>query len=334
MRFKDPEAAVLYFRNRPGTAAERLAVAEHGFSLRYRDPVAMRAWCDAALVGLSPETDAKTAAILHGYAGNAHRVVGEFESAEALLNRALALDPGEPRLLELKASLLHDLHKLKEATKALSQAAALRDKQEDPLLHAATLLQNAMILDVAETPTEAASVAQKAVGIIADHAASAKGEELLVSGLQNLALYLTNSGRPREALRVLQHSRLFLARGGIRAEVRVEWILARIAGALGEKSARWAFVAVRERCAEERMLQEVALISLDLARHLLTASPLEARAEVALVGPILAEIGIPEDSQEVRLLHRILEATQPDVDLLCELSRLLYRQRKFWASPA
>jgi tetratricopeptide (TPR) repeat protein len=333
MRFKDSEAAALYFRNRPGTAAERLAVAEHGFSLRYRDPVAMRAWCDAALVGLPPEADAKTAAMLHGYAGNAHRVVGEFESAEALLNRGLVLDPGEPRLLEFKASLLHDLHRLKEACAALSQAAALRDKQQDPLLHAATLVQNSMILDRAELWDEAASVVLKAVRIIADHSPSKEGEELLRSGLQNVALYLTNSARPREALQVLQHSRLFLARGGIRAEVRVEWILARIAGALGEESARGAFEAVRERCAGERMLQEVALISLDLARHLLEMSPLEARAEVAVVGPILAEIGIPEDSQEVRLLKKILEATQPDVDLLCELSRLLYRQRKFWASP-
>jgi tetratricopeptide (TPR) repeat protein len=334
LRFKDPEAAALYFRNKPGTAGERLAVAEHGFSLRYRDPAAMRAWCDASLVGLPQETDVKTAAALHGYAGNAHRVVGEFESAEALLNRALTLDPAEPRLLELKASLLHDLHRLKEASDALSQAAALRDKQEDPLLHSAILLKNAMVLDVAETPEDAASVALKAVRTIADHSASEKGEELLRTGVQNLALYLTNSGRPREALQVLRHSRELLIHGGLRFEIRREWLLARIAGALGEDSAHGAFEAVRERCAGERMLQEVALISLDLARHLLTASPLEARAEVAVVGPILAEIGIPEDSQEVRLLNRILEATQPDVDLLCELSRLLYRQRKFWTSPA
>lgn len=333
MRFKDSEAATFYFRNRPGTAAERLAVAEHGFSLRYRDPAAMRAWCNAALVGLPPETDAKTAAALHGYAGNAHRVLGEFESAEALLNRALTLDPGEPRLLELKASLLHDLHRLKEASDTLSQAAALRSKQQDPLLHATILLKNAMVLDLAETPEDAASVVLKAVGIIGDHSASDKGEELLRTGVQNLALYLTNSGRPREALQILRHSQALLTHGGTRFEIRREWILARIAGALGEESARGAFEAVRERCAKERMLQEVALISLDLARHLLEASPLAARAEVAVVGPILAEIGIPEDSQEVRLLNRILEATQPDVDLLCELSRLLYRQRKFWASP-
>ncbi len=111
----------------------------------------------------------------------------------------------------------------------------------------------------------------------------------------------------------------------------MDWLLARIAGALGEESARDAFVEVRQRCAAEKMLQEVALISLDLARHLLTSSPLEARAEVALVGPILAQIGISEDSQEVRLLRRILETAQPDVELLCELSRLLYAQRKFWA---
>jgi hypothetical protein len=112
----------------------------------------------------------------------------------------------------------------------------------------------------------------------------------------------------------------------------MDWLLARISGALGDESARDAFVAVRERCAAEKMLQEGALISLDLARHLLSTSPLEARAEVALVGPILAQIGIPDDSQEVRLLNEILDASQPDLELLCELSRRLYAQRKFWAT--
>jgi tetratricopeptide (TPR) repeat protein len=292
----------------------------------------MRAWCDAALVGLSPETDTHTAARLHGYAGNAHRVMGDFGSAEEHLSKALSLCPGDPRLLELKSSLLHDLHRLQEASEALSQAAALRSEKGDPLGHSALLLQNAMVLDRSERPDDAWRVALGAVATLADHAASARGEELLVSGLQNLALYMANAGRPTEALRVLQHARSFLAHGGIRAEVRAEWILARISGALGEESTRDAFVAVRERCASEKMLQEVALISLDLARHLLTTSPLEARAEVALVGPILTQIGIPEDSQEVRLLHKFLAASPPELELVCELSRLLYAQRKFWAT--
>ena len=112
----------------------------------------------------------------------------------------------------------------------------------------------------------------------------------------------------------------------------VDWLLARIAGALGETSAREAFIAVRERCRGEGMLQEVALISLDLARHLLATNPFEARAEVSSVGPILAQIGIPEDSQEVRLLRKILAAARPKLALICELSRLLYAQRKFWAA--
>ena len=327
MRFRDPEAAALYFRNKPGTARERLSLAEHGFSLRFRDPAAMRAWCDAVLVGLPPETDAHTTARLHGYAGNAHRVVGEFTSAEAHLNKALALYPAEPRLLEFKASLLFDLRRLDSANVALSQAAALRSKQKDPLPHTAILLKTAMVLDQSEKPADAASVALGAVGSIADHPASPQGEELLRNALQNLVLYLTNAGRPSEALRVVRHSRSLLAQGGSRFELRLNWVLARIAGALGEDSARAAFVEVREHFAAEQMLQEYALISLDLARHLLTTSPLEARAEVALVGPILAQIGIPEDSQEVRLLHRVLAAAQPDLELLCELSRMLYAQR-------
>jgi len=290
----------------------------------------MRAWCDAALVGLPPETDAQTAARLYGYSGNAHRVVGEFASAEELLNKALALFPLEPRLLDFKVSLLFDLHRLDEASEALSRAALLRSKKTEPLLQTATLLQTGMVLNLSEEPDQASEAVLSAVRKLAHHSPSDKGVGLLRTALQNLALYLTNSGRPAEAILVLRHSRPFLTDGGARVEIRMDWLLARIASALGEESAREAFVKVRERCASEEMLQEYALVSLDLARHLLKTSPLEARAEVALVGPILKQIGIPEDSQETRLLHKILAASQPDVDLLWELSRLL-AQKKLWA---
>lgn len=330
LRFRDPEAARLYFRNQPGTARERLALAEHGFALRYSDPAAMRGWCDAALVGLPPETDARTSALLHAYAGNAHRVMGGFTTAEQLINESLALCSADPLLLEFKASLLYDLHRLTEASEALSHAAALRRQQNDPLRLASTLLQSAMVLELVEHSDEAASIALSAVRTIASHPPSKQGGDLLRTALQNLSNYLTSSGRPAEALRVLRHSRPLLAHGGYRFELRLDWLLARISSALGDDAgARETYVAVRERFAAEQMLQEVALISLDLARHLLPTSPLEARAEVAYVGPILTQVGIPEDSQEVRLLRSILASTQPDLDLLTELSRILSTRPRF-----
>ena len=325
MRFRDPEAARLYFRNQPGTPGERLAVAEYGYTLRYSDPAAMRAWCDAALVGLPADTDTHTAALLHGYCGNAHRVVGDFGSSELLLNKALALYPVEPHVLEFKASLLYDLRRLTEASQALSEAAALRRQQKDPLRLVSTLLKSAMVLELTGHSEEAASIALSAVRTIANHSSSEKGADLLRTALQNLASYLTNSGRPAEALQVLRHSRPLLARGGYRFELRLDWLLGRICSALGDDAgARETYIVVRERFAAEQMLQEVALISLDLARHLLPISPLEARAEVAYVGPILIQLGIPEDSRESQLLRSILASTQPDLDLLIELSRALY----------
>lgn len=330
LHFREPEAAGLYLRNKPGTASERLALAEHGFSLRYSDPVAMRAWCDAALVNLPPETDWHTAALLHGYAGNAHRVLGEFTSAECLLKAALALcrEPN-PLLLEFWASLLSDLGRLTEASEALAQAAGLRTQKGDPLPLASTLLQSAIVLDLTAHSEEAASVALNAIVAIASEPPSDRGKKLLRTALQNLALYLTDSGRPKDALLVLRTSRDLLIEGGHRFELRVEWLLARIAGALGDASAREAFVAIRKRFSDEDMLQEIALVSLDLARHLLASSPLEARAEVASVGPILSQLGIAEDAEEFRLLRQILASSQPSLDLLTELSRSLYAQPRF-----
>jgi tetratricopeptide (TPR) repeat protein len=324
LRFRDPEAARLYFRNQPGTVRERLAVAEHGFSLRHSDPATMRAWCDAALVGLPPETDAHTAALLHGYAGNAHRVVEDFHSAEHLLNKALALDSANPHLLEFKASLLYDLRRLPEASEVLSQAATLRRQQNDPIRLVSTLLKSAMVLELTGHSEEAASIALSAIRTIASQAPSKTSEELLRTALQNLSIYLTNTGRLVEALQVLRHSRPFLAYGGSTFELKVDWLLARISSALGDDArASETYVTVRERFADAQMLQECALISLDLASHLLPTSPLGARAEVAYVGPILTQLGISEDAQEFKLLRSILASTQPDVDLLNELRRAL-----------
>lgn len=48
VEFTSPTAARLFFANCPSSSRERLAVAQHGFSLRYTDPAAMLAWCEAA----------------------------------------------------------------------------------------------------------------------------------------------------------------------------------------------------------------------------------------------------------------------------------------------
>lgn len=290
----------------------------------------MRGWCDAALIGLPATTNAHTAALLHAYAGNAHRVVGDFSSAERLLKAALTLCSTEPLILEFWASLLHDRRKLKKASTVLSKAAAFRRQKGDPLPLASTLLQSALVLDLTEDSGNAASVAHSAIETLASHPPSEKGEVLLRTALQNIALYLTDAGRPRAALLVLRHARPLLAKGGHRFELRMEWLLARISSALGDDpGARRAFAAVRERFIAEGMLHEIALVSLDLARHLfLIPSPLEARAEVSSVGPILSQLGIAEDSREFRLLRLILASTQPVIDLLSELSRLLYARQR------
>jgi tetratricopeptide (TPR) repeat protein len=331
LHFRNPEAATLYFRNQPGAARDRLALAEHGYSLRYSNPEEMRAWCDAALVGLSPEFDVQTAALLHGYAGNAHRVVGEFASAEQLLKEALTLSSSaEPLLLEFWASLLNDLSRLSEASRSLAQATALRRRQKDPIGLASILLQSALGLDLTGRSGNAASVAHSAIESLADQPPSEKGAELLRTALQNIALYLTDAGRPQAALLVLRHSRRLLATGGFRFQLRVDWLDAHISSALGHDSgARKAYVAIRERFAAEQMLQEVALVSLDLAQHLLPLSPVEARAEVSSVGPILTQIGIADDAEEFRLLRLILESAKPDLELMSELSRLLCARQRF-----
>ena len=192
------------------------------------------------------------------------------------------------------------------------------------------MLQSAVGLDLTGRSGNAASVAHSAIESLADYPSTEKGEELLRTALQNISLYLTDAGRPQAALLVLRHSRRLLATGGFRFQLRVDWLDARISSALGHDSgARKAFVAIRERFRTERMLQEVALISLDLARHLFPLSPVEARAEISSVGPILTQIGIADDAEEFRLLRAILAPARLDLELMSELGRLLFAGQRF-----
>lgn len=316
--FSNPGAARLFLANSVCNGRDRLAVAERGYSLRYTDPAAMLAWCEAAVVNLPEWLPASERGMLLAHLGNSHRVSCNFNEAEIHLRQAIATAPDDPLILEFYASLKKDKRELDTAAEFLSRAATLRRRTSKNPALATTLLQTALVLDEAGFPSRAAESALSALDIIGLLPPTEEREHLARAAFQSLATYLVNAGKAEEALWVVRSCKDRLMLGGEVFRLRVDWLLADISGALGEiDSAVTAYEAVRASFAELGHSQEVAVVSLDLARLLLKIRPLQARQEALSVWPILDSLGIKRDAREAKLLALVVEtgAEAPLVEL-------------------
>jgi tetratricopeptide (TPR) repeat protein len=306
--FSNPGAARLFLANSSCTGLDRLAVAERGYSLRYTDPAAMLAWCEAAVVNLPDSVPASERAMLFAYLGNAHRVACSFSEAEIHLRHAHATAPDDPLILEFYASLKKDKRELDTAAEYLSRAAVLRRRASKSPALATTLLQTALVLDEAGFAIQAVDSVLGALEIIGLLPPSEEREHLARAGFQSLATYLVNAGQAKEALWVVRSCKDRLMLGGEVFRLRVEWLLAEISGALGEvDSAMASYQAVRASFADLGHTQEVAVVTLDLARLLLKSRPLQARQEALSVWPLFDSLGIARDSREAKLLAEVIE---------------------------
>ena len=306
--FSNPGAARLFLANSSHACRIRLAVAERGYSLRYSDPAAMLDWCEAAAVNLPSETPAAEEGMVLAHLGNAHRVSCNFRKAEIFLRKALTLDPANPLILEFYASLKKDKRQLSTAETFLKRAAILRRGAGDHSGLATTLLQSALVLDESGLPhlaVESLLAALESIGSLPD---SKERERLARAGFQNLATYLVNAGKAREALWVVRLCKDRFMMGGEVFRLRVDWLLADIAGSLGEiDNAVAMYEETRRRFVELGHPQEVAVLTLDLARLLLKPRPLQARQEALSIEPILDSLGIPSDARERKLLAEVVE---------------------------
>lgn len=322
VEFPRPGAAKLYFANSSCSVRDRLAVAEHGFSLRYTDPAAMLAWCEAAAVNIPSSLPASESAILLAHLGNAHRVCCNFDEAEDYLQQAHAAAPDNPLILEFYASLKKDRRQLSTAASFLRRAALLRRGSEANPALAATLLESALILDESGLSVQAAESALGALDIIGSLPPSEERERLARAGFQSLATYLVNTGQAQEALWVVRTCKERLLIGGEVFGLRIDWLMADIAGALGEiESAVLTYQEVRQSFIEMGHSQEVAVVTLDLARLLLKSHPQQAKQEALSIWPIFDALGISRSSREAKLLTEVIEtlAEPPLVELSAAL---------------
>jgi len=298
----------LYFANSACSGRDRLAVAEHGFSFRYTDPAAMLAWCEAAAVNLPPALPATEAGMLLAHLGNAQRISCKFREAESYLRQALARLPNDPLVLEFYAALKKDKRQFHKASSYLRRAAARRRSAGDNPGVAKTLINFAIVLGEGGFPRRAAESLLSALEIIPSLPDPEERERLARAGIHNLAKAWADAGKAQEALWLLRLCRERLLLGGEIFSLRIEWLLADIAAALGDvENAVRAFEEVRRRFAELGHSQEVAVATLDIARILLKTRPHQARQEALTVAPILASLGLAADARERKLLAKVTE---------------------------
>lgn len=247
--------------------------------------------------------------MLLAHLGNAHRVSCNFQEAEAYLRQAVATAPSEPLILEFYASLQKDRRQLGKASAFLRRAAKLRRCAGDNPGFITTLLQSALVLDEAGFPDQAADAVLNAIEIVGELPESRERERLARAAFQNLATYLVNAGRAQEALWVFMNCKEGLMLGGEVFRLRVDWLMADIAGALGQVDTAVAlYEQVREHFVELGHSQEVAVVTLDLSRLLQETRPIQAREEALKVEPILDALGIDRDARERKLLAEVVES--------------------------
>ena len=303
--FSSPAAARLSLRNRP-VPSRMLAVAEHGYSLRFSNPSLGVEWCAAAADACTGQLAASLQGQILGYYANSLRVVGRYEESREVVERALGMLPGEPLLLEFKGSLLRDLRQLDEASDCLFSASQMRKAAGDVAGYARTILTTAQVMDIAGQSREAASFCLKALDVL--NAQDDPTRHLARTAVQNYAGFLCNAGKPLDALTVLRTSEPMLEGGGPFFELRVEWLYGKIASALHDKSAECQLISVREKLADGGLFQEAALATLDLARHYGRQKDPRASSVALSVAPLLHSMGIEPDAKEAELLSQIAQA--------------------------
>ena len=314
--FSSPAAARLHLTNRPNPS-RILAVAEYGYSLRFVDPPAGVEWCRVAADVCTDTLDPSIRGRVLGYFGNSLRVVGNYDDAREGLRRALEVLPGDPLLLEFKASLLRDIRRFAEADECLRDAAMIQRACGDVAGYARTLLITAQVMDQAGQSQAAAVLCLEALDFLDSSVDPTRN--LLRTAAQNYAAYICHAGNPLAALRALRTAEPVLGGEEPYFHLRLDWLLGQIAAALCDESAEHRLASVRQEFEKGGLFHEAAHATLDLARYFVRRRDPRAAPTALSVAPLLESLGIDRDAREAKLLGEIAKAGSNLEHLIAEL---------------
>lgn len=302
-----PEQALLRVRNASQVPDDVCrGLADHVFSLRFKNPKEMEKWGQVADAAAEKTVDRIAAGLAHAHFGNALRVCGDYTGAIAALDRAEELLPSaHPLVHEFRASLLTGCRKYKAAFDELSKAEALRNERGDRAELAKVLIQVGMVYDFLKQPGDAARMLEEAIRILLEFGSRQK--ELLLVALLNLADCLITDGQIGRARFVLDEIEQPLAASGRHAELKLTWLRGRLESYSGaDEPARKLYEAARTGYLELGIPREVALITLHIAAlHHQFGRYAACVREALKVKPHLEPLGLDQDAEVTDLLGKI-----------------------------
>jgi tetratricopeptide (TPR) repeat protein len=214
------------------------------------------------------------------------RRAGEaFATAEAFMSQGTEDALEEAGLLELRAALYRDQSRTGEAHLLLDEAIAVYRRYRDSHLMGRAFIQKGRVHGQAGELEAAIEQIRKGLGLIDPE----RDRPFDLAARHCLMLYLTESGRPREARFLLKATRAEVLRHGSPWLLsRLRWLEGKIYDALGfPAEAERALLDARQGFLDLRAELTAAAASLDLAGlYMAQGRAAEARSLVAEVLPI------------------------------------------------
>ena len=213
-----------------------------------------------------PQWVADLQAKAHAYLANAHRILADFAEAERdfgiaeeRLRQGVGSIQAEAEVLSLKASLLIDQHRHREALAVLSHVERLFASVDDYHEIGRVALKRALVFKALGRPKDAAAECARA----ASDVDPSRDPLLVLLARQNSVGFLAAAGHVDEAREVFESLPPVSDRG---LQIRRSWIegnLLRAEERYG--AAREAYERTRTAYAEMDLHYDAALVSLDLA---------------------------------------------------------------------
>lgn len=273
-----------------------------------------------------------------GTLGNAQRIRSDFSEAENSLAKAERMlrkgtsDPLEKaQILLFKSSLLGNQQRFQEAFRLLDRVEAIGRRCDDPHLCGRAQITRGFLLGLGNDPEAAIRHLTEGIRLVDP----ALDPRLLVAAHHNLTLYLTESGRYREALRLLESARpLYHKVGDEMSLLRLRWLEGKIAIALGHfTEAEEMLRSVSRELAERDLGYDVALLALDLAyiyKRQGRSAEMRRLAEEML--PIFQSRHIHREAIAALLVfQKSAEMERVTLGLIREVSGYLKETRATWA---
>jgi len=304
-------------------------IADHVFSLRFKNPGLMERWGRVANAAALKTGDPDAAGIACAHFGNSLRVNGDCDAPFGLLDRAEELLPSpHPIIHEFRASLLLACRDFNGALSELRKAEKMRSASGDRIGLAKVLMQAGMVYDFQQQPGDAARMLEQSIELLIQ--CGTEGRELLVIALQNLGDCLISDGQLGKARALLNAiEEPFAATGEVNA-LKMMWLQGRLESyAAADNEARKLLEAARAGFREQNMRREVAFISLHLAAlHYQFGRYATSVREALKVRVDLEVLGLDQDTEVTDLLGQIATRSVDLERALVTLTSAVSRSRQ------